>query len=100
MAASEPLYAGAQINIPPELPDLLKQFTKAAIKSQPTQPYLWALQYFTHLHNGRIPDVAARAQDGAGDGEHGPVAEPCVGILNRKHARARARDASRASRTL
>jgi len=35
-AASEPMYCSQQINIPPELPDILKQFTKAAIRTQPT----------------------------------------------------------------
>ena len=65
MAASEPLYAGEQINIPPAFPDLLKQMTKAAIKSQPENPYTWALQYFSALNTGRIPVVGGRAADEA-----------------------------------
>jgi hypothetical protein len=34
-AVAEPLYVGEQIHIPPDLPEILKQFTKAAIKTQP-----------------------------------------------------------------
>ena len=40
--ASVPLYTAEQIVIPPGLPDILKQFTKAAIKTQPGDIYLWA----------------------------------------------------------
>ena len=32
---NDPMYSAMQINIPPELPDILKQFTKAAIRTQP-----------------------------------------------------------------
>jgi hypothetical protein len=32
---AEPLYIGEQIHIPPNLPEIMKQFTKAAIKTQP-----------------------------------------------------------------
>ena len=34
--SNEPMYCSQQINIPPELPNILKQFTKAAIRTQPT----------------------------------------------------------------
>jgi hypothetical protein len=40
--ASVPLYTAEQIVIPPGLPDILKQFTKAAIKTQPDDIYRWA----------------------------------------------------------
>ena len=40
--ASVPLYTAEQIVIPPGLPDILKQFTKAAIKTQPDDVYRWA----------------------------------------------------------
>ena len=36
MPLEETIYSASQINIPAELPDLLKQFTKAAIRTQPT----------------------------------------------------------------
>ena len=32
----EPMYCSQQISIPSELPNILKQFTKAAIRTQPT----------------------------------------------------------------
>lgn len=34
-----------QICIPPELPELLKQFTKAAIRTQPQDLIQWASEY-------------------------------------------------------
>ncbi|KAJ7375715.1 Ropporin-1-like protein [Desmophyllum pertusum] len=42
----EPIYCSQQINIPPELPDILKQFTKAAIRTQPKDVLQWAYAYF------------------------------------------------------
>jgi len=38
----EPFYCSQQINIPPALPDILKQFTKAAIRTQPTDVLSWS----------------------------------------------------------
>lgn len=38
----EPYYCSQQINIPPELPDILKQFTKAAIRTQPKDCLAWS----------------------------------------------------------
>ncbi len=40
--ASEPYYCSEQIQIPPELPDILKQFTKAAIRTQPADLLVWS----------------------------------------------------------
>ena len=39
-----------QICIPPELPELLKQFTKAAIRSQPQDLIQWAAEYVLLSH--------------------------------------------------
>ena len=41
MPLEENIYTASQINIPADLPDLLKQFTKAAIKTQPTDILQW-----------------------------------------------------------
>lgn len=41
----EPYYCSEQIPIPPELPDILKQFTKAAIRTQPTDLLTWSAKY-------------------------------------------------------
>lgn len=50
--------AGAvQIHVPPELPEILKQYTKAAIKSQPPDVLAWSAAYFRALANGEQPPV-------------------------------------------
>ena len=41
-APDEPYYCSQQINIPPELPDILKQFTKSAIRTQPKDVLAWS----------------------------------------------------------
>ena len=38
----DPYYCSQQISIPPELPDILKQFTKAAIRTQPKDVLAWS----------------------------------------------------------
>jgi len=37
-----PIYCAEQIKIPPELPDILKEFTKAAIRTQPADLLQWS----------------------------------------------------------
>ena len=41
----EPYYTSEQIPIPPELPDILLQFSKAAIRTQPTDVLAWSDAY-------------------------------------------------------
>jgi hypothetical protein len=53
----EPYYCSEQIHIPPELPDILKQFTKAAIRTQPKDVLAWSAAYFRAMANGEIPPV-------------------------------------------
>ena len=39
------LYSGGpvvNVNVPPELPEILKRYTKAAIKTQPTDVLAWS----------------------------------------------------------
>ncbi|KAM5335983.1 ropporin-1-like [Glossophaga mutica] len=50
-----------QICIPPELPDLLKQFTKAAIRTQPQDLIQWAADYFEAMSRGDIPPMRDRS---------------------------------------
>ncbi|XP_003214918.1 ropporin-1 isoform X2 [Anolis carolinensis] len=50
-----------QVCIPPELPDLLKQFTKAAIRTQPPDLILWSSEYFSAMARGELPPVRERA---------------------------------------
>ncbi|XP_053514789.1 ropporin-1-like, partial [Artibeus jamaicensis] len=51
-----------QICIPPELPELLKQFTKAALRTQPQDLIQWAADYFGALTRGDIPPVRDGSQ--------------------------------------
>ncbi|KAM8770532.1 ropporin-1A [Rhynchonycteris naso] len=48
-------YTNKQICIPPELPELLKQFTKAAIRTQPQDLIQWAAEYFGAVCRGETP---------------------------------------------
>ncbi|KAF6018134.1 ROPN1L [Bugula neritina] len=58
----EPYYCSQQINIPPELPDVLKQFTKAAIRTQPKDVLAWSAAYFRAMANGEVPPVKDRLE--------------------------------------
>ncbi|MGH0133720.1 UNVERIFIED_CONTAM: hypothetical protein FKN15_053343 [Acipenser sinensis] len=44
---------GKQVTIPEELPEILKAFTKAAIRTQPADIVRWSALYFTALANGQ-----------------------------------------------
>ena len=41
MPLEDTIYCAQQINIPAELPELLKQYTKAAIRTQPKDIIQW-----------------------------------------------------------
>lgn len=43
-----PLYTAEQITIPPSFPDILKDFTKAAIRTQPEDLLEWSAAYVIH----------------------------------------------------
>ncbi|CAO2631656.1 Ropn1 [Lemmus lemmus] len=51
-----------QVCIPPELPELLKQFTKAAIRTQPPDLIQWAAEYFGAMSRGEMPPVRERSE--------------------------------------
>lgn len=42
----EQMYCSQQINIPPNLPFILKQYAKAAIRTQPYDLLYWSFAYF------------------------------------------------------
>ena len=42
-------YSSHPIQIPPEFPKILKQYTKAAIRTQPADLLLWSASYFRYL---------------------------------------------------
>ncbi|XP_051969441.1 ropporin-1-like protein isoform X1 [Xyrauchen texanus] len=62
MPPPETMYCAQQINIPPELPDILKQFTKAAIRTQPCDVLEWATEYFSALSKGEALPVKERLE--------------------------------------
>uniref|UniRef100_A0A2K5CFV3 Ropporin-1-like protein n=1 Tax=Aotus nancymaae TaxID=37293 RepID=A0A2K5CFV3_AOTNA len=42
MPLPDTMFCAQQIHVPPELPDILKQFTKAAIRTQPADVLQWS----------------------------------------------------------
>ncbi|EDV21252.1 Ropporin-1-like protein [Trichoplax sp. H2] len=58
----EPIYCSQQIKIPPQLPDMLKKFTKAAIRTQPTDLLQWSYAYFDALSQGEQPPIKERLE--------------------------------------
>ncbi|KAL1456269.1 hypothetical protein WDU94_001013 [Cyamophila willieti] len=51
------IYSTPQIFIPPQLPHILKQYIKAAIRTQPHDLLTWSAYYFKCVHAGMIPPV-------------------------------------------
>ncbi|ORY30456.1 hypothetical protein BCR33DRAFT_703407 [Rhizoclosmatium globosum] len=49
----EPLYCAEQIKIPADLPDILKNYTKHIIRTQPTDIMTSSAEYFTRLSKQR-----------------------------------------------
>jgi len=62
MPLEETIYTTSQISIPAELPDLLKQYTKAAIRTQPPDILQWSAAYFSSLANGEPLPVKRRLE--------------------------------------
>eukprot|EP00049_Salpingoeca_infusionum_P022917 m.9532 g.9532 ORF g.9532 m.9532 type:complete len:361 (-) comp5463_c0_seq1:204-1286(-) len=54
------MYDASQIKIPADLPEILKRYTKAAIKTQPTDLLLWSAQYFEALSSDQSAPVQSR----------------------------------------
>ncbi|RZF32028.1 hypothetical protein LSTR_LSTR007106 [Laodelphax striatellus] len=59
---SEEMYCSEQINVPLNLPYILKQYAKAAIKTQPRDLLHWSSAYFRALANGDVPPVKDRIE--------------------------------------
>ncbi|XP_064189223.1 ropporin-1-like protein [Anguilla rostrata] len=62
MPLPDTMFCVQQINIPPELPDILKQFTKAAIRTQPHDVLQWSAAYFIALSKGETLPVKERLE--------------------------------------
>ncbi|XP_008072969.1 ropporin-1-like protein isoform X1 [Carlito syrichta] len=62
MPLPDAMFCAQQIPIPPELPDILKQFTKAAIRTQPTDVLRWSAGYFSALSRGEPLPIKDRLE--------------------------------------
>ncbi|XP_078283360.1 ropporin-1-like protein isoform X2 [Rhinoraja longicauda] len=60
MPLPDVMFCAQQIEIPPEFPDILKQFTKAAIRTQPPDVLQWSAAYFAALSKGETLPVKER----------------------------------------
>ncbi|XP_075236778.1 uncharacterized protein LOC142333468 isoform X2 [Lycorma delicatula] len=60
--ANEVLYCSQQIKVPLNLPYILKQYAKAAIRTQPADLLFWSAMYFRALANGKTPPVKERIE--------------------------------------
>lgn len=65
------------IAVPPELPEILKRYTKAAIKTQPADVLAWSAAYFRAMANGEQPPVRE-------DNENIRLTPGILRILNRQ----------------
>ena len=51
-----PTYTTQRVNVPSQLPTILKQYTKALIKTQPPNYIAWSAAYFSALaENSPLP---------------------------------------------
>jgi len=74
------MFNRTQMHVPAELPEILKQFTKAAIRTQPENLLVWSSAYFQALKNGEPLPVKTRYEMGTSTGlTHG-----ILNILNRQ----------------
>ncbi|XP_067121968.1 ropporin-1-like protein [Centruroides vittatus] len=55
-----PLCTADRIKIPPDMSEIMKQFTKAAIRTQPPDLLFWSKAYFQALSEGNLPPVKER----------------------------------------
>jgi len=81
LPAKEPMYSAEQIKIPPALPDILKQFTKAAIRTQPGDLLAWSAAYFEALSAGKAPPVKNRFEQVE---EAQPITPGLLSVLHRQ----------------
>ncbi|XP_066998970.2 uncharacterized protein [Anabrus simplex] len=58
----EQMYCAEQIHIPPTFPYILKQYAKAAIRTQPYDLLRWSAAYFRAMANGDEPPVKVRLE--------------------------------------
>ncbi|KAK3907441.1 Ropporin-1-like protein [Frankliniella fusca] len=59
---TEEVFNSPQINIPPTFPFILKQYAKAAIRTQPYDLLRWSASYFRALAKGEEPPIKDRLE--------------------------------------
>lgn len=62
MPLPDTMYCSQQIVVPPKLADILKNFTKAAIRTQPKDILVWSAAYFAALSKGETLPVKDRLE--------------------------------------
>nr|XP_056711648.1 ropporin-1-like protein [Euleptes europaea] len=62
MPVPDVMFCAQQIHVPPELPNIMKQFTKAAIRTQPRDILQWSYGYFSALSKGEPLPVKDRVE--------------------------------------
>lgn len=82
MPVEDHIYNRAQMNVPPEFPDIIKNFTKACIRTQPSQENMleWSASYFKCLKEGTPLPVKTRFEAGKSCG----LTFGILNILNRQ----------------
>lgn len=80
MPLEDTMFTRAQMHVPPELPEILKQFTKAAIRTQPEKLLDWSAAYFQAMKDGKPLPVKTRYEMGASMG----LTFGILNILNRQ----------------
>lgn len=82
MPVEDHIYNRTQMNVPPEFPDILKQFTKAAIRTQPKADNIleWSAAYFKCLKEGKPLPVKTRFEMGKSTG----LTFGILSVLNRQ----------------
>jgi|DeetaT_18_FD_contig_31_783403_length_827_multi_9_in_0_out_0_1 hypothetical protein len=63
-----PTYTTQRVNVPSQLPTILKQYTKALIKTQPPNYIAWSAAYFSALAENRPLPIKPRLE--AADGSN------------------------------
>ncbi|XP_077364523.1 ropporin-1-like protein [Festucalex cinctus] len=83
MPPPETMFCSQQINIPSGLPEVLKNFTKAAIRTQPKDLLVWSAAYFEALAKGEILPVKERLELDYGNQNKDALLTP--GLLKTLH---------------
>lgn len=80
------LYCPEQIKIPGALPDILKEFTKAAIRTQPADLLQWSAAYFEALRDGQVPPVKKSMDlfSASSEARFGGISKGTLSVLHRQ----------------